>query len=114
MVRMLKTVLALTALVALAAFALAQLLLGCLGLYRIAGVGGALFGVLLWWLLGLRLPLQLGILVGAVTLWHWPWLPALLFAAPREVLKVPGWVSRLIASVRHPPPSWRGVTNAGP
>jgi hypothetical protein len=107
--RMLKLSFALTCLAALAAFAIAQLVLGCMGLAQLAGWGGAALGVLLWALLGWRLPLQIGAFAGAMSLWHWPWLPALLFAAPREVLMVPGLLARLIARLRHPPPSWRGV-----
>jgi len=103
-----KIALTLAVIVALAGFALTQFVLGCQGLAMMLGRGGAVLGVLLWLLLGLRLPLQLGALAGALSLWQWPWFPALLFAAPRELLMVPGMVARLIARLRHPPPSWRG------
>ena len=96
-------------LLALAGLALTQLVLGCVGLAQLLGVGGAVLGLLLWPLLGWRLPLQFGAFWGALTLWHWPWFPALMMGAPRELLMVPGLVSRLIARLRHPPPSWQGV-----
>ena len=102
-----KIALTLAVIVALAALALTQFVLGIRGLALLLDTGGAVLGVLLWLLLGLRLPLQLGALAGALGLWHWPWFPALLFAMPRELLMVPGLVARLIARLRHPPPSWR-------
>ena len=107
-----RIALTLTVIVALAALALTQFVLGCRGLALMLGAGGAVLGVLLWLLLGWRLPLQLGALAGALSLWHWPWFPALAFAAPRELLMVPGLVARLIARLRHPPPSWRGAAIA--
>ena len=99
-------------LLALAALALTQLVLGCMGLAQLLGVGGALLGALLWPLLGLRLPLQIGAFWGALSLWHWPWFPALMLAAPRELLMVPGLVARLIARLRHPPPVWQGAPSS--
>ena len=99
-------------LLALAGLALTRLVLGCMGLAQLLGVGGAVLGLLLWPLLGWRLPLQIGAFWGALTLWHWPWFPALMVAAPRELLMVPGLVARLIARLRHPPPKWHGVASA--
>jgi len=109
---MCKLALAMLSLVALAGFAFTQFVLGCMGLAQLLGVAGAVLGVLLWPLLGLRLPLQIGMFVGALSLWHWPWFAALLFAAPRELLMVPGLAARLIARLRHPPPSWQGTASA--
>lgn len=108
-----KVVLAIACLAALAAFAVVQVVLGCLGLAQLAGAPGALLGVAIWLLLGWRLPLQIGAFWGALSLWHWPWLAALAFAAPRELLMIPGLVSRLIARLRHPPPVWRGAPVKG-
>ena len=109
MVRMWKLFLTFGCLLALAGFAIMQLVLGCMGLARLLGPGGAVAGVLLWLLLGWRLPLKFGAFWAALTLWHWPWFPALMIGAPRELLMVPGLVSRLIARLRHPPPVWRGL-----
>ena len=104
---MLKVTLAMLVFLALVGFALLQLVMGCQGLAQLAGVVGAVLGVLAWLLLGFRLPLQIGAFFAAMTLWHWPWFPALLFAAPRQVLMLPWLVARLLARVRHPPPKWQ-------
>ena len=109
MVRMWKLFLTLGCLLALAGFMIMQLVLGCMGLAALLGPGGAGLSLLLWLLLGWRLPLKFGAFWAALTLWHWPWFPALMIGAPRELLMVPGLVSRLIARLRHPPPVWRGV-----
>jgi hypothetical protein len=114
MVRMWKLVLTFGCLLALAGLLIMQLVLGCMGLVALLGPGGAVAGVLLWLLLGWRLPLKFGAFWGALTLWHWPWFPALMIGAPRELLMVPGLVSRLIARLRHPPPVWRGVPTGAP
>jgi hypothetical protein len=50
--------------------------------------------------------LQIGAFVAAMSLWHWPWFPALLIAAPRQVLMLPWLVARLLARFRHPSPKW--------
>lgn len=104
-----KLVLTFACLLAVAGFLIVQLVLGCRGLAALFGPVGAVLGVLLWLLAGWRLPLKFGAFWGALALWHWPWFPALVLGAPRELLMIPGLVSRLIARLRHPPPVWRGV-----
>ncbi|MGH8142690.1 MAG: hypothetical protein ACREU2_09265 [Steroidobacteraceae bacterium] len=39
-------------------------------------------------------------------LWHWPWPLAIVAAAPRLVLVLPGLVTTLLARWRHPRPLW--------
>lgn len=39
-------------------------------------------------------------------LWHWPWPLAVLAAAPRLALVLPGLVTPLLAHWRHPRPLW--------
>ena len=41
-----------------------------------------------------------------VRLWHWPWPLAVVVAAPRLVLVLPGRVTTLLARFRHPRPLW--------
>ena len=108
-----KVVLAVSCLVALASLAMTQFVLGCLGLAQLSGTAGAVLGVAISLLLGWRVPLQFGALWGALSLWHWPWLAALVFAAPRELLMIPGLAARLLARFRHPPPVWRGAPVKG-
>ena len=108
-----KVVLAVSCLAALAAFAMVQVVLGYMGLAQFSGTPGAMLGVAIWLLLGWRVPLQTGAFWGALCLWRWPWFAALLFAAPRELLMIPGLVSRWIARCRHPPPVWRGAPVKG-
>ena len=51
-------------------------------------------------------PLQLAVLLGLGLVWHWPWLLALLVAAPRLLTLLPGLIAWGIARRRHPPPAW--------
>jgi hypothetical protein len=52
------------------------------------------------------LPLRIAVFFGALVLWHWPLLVALIVAAPRLVLMLPGLMSTFLASRRHPRPRW--------
>ena len=55
---------------------------------------------------GLMLPLRIAVFFGALAVWHWPVLLALIVAAPRLVLMLPGLISTFLASRRHPRPRW--------
>jgi hypothetical protein len=51
-------------------------------------------------------PLRIVAFLGALGPWHWPWFAAALLVAPRLPLLLPGLLSTLLASWRHPRPSW--------
>ena len=96
------------ALAALAAVTLLRVWLGVLGLAELIGVDWAIVVGLALLLCRLSLPLQIAIFAGALTAWHWPLLPALMVAAPRLILVLPGLISTLLAGRRHPRPRWSG------
>ncbi|HWW19474.1 MAG TPA: hypothetical protein VNZ06_01600 [Steroidobacteraceae bacterium] len=91
---------------ALAAWA-AAFAAACLsGLGLIAGIAWALLiAAALAWLRWTWL-LRLAVCVGAVAVWHWPLVLALLLAVPRAPLLLPGLVSSTLASWRHPRERW--------
>jgi hypothetical protein len=63
-------------------------------------------------LLGFILPLQIAVLFGALTAWHWPPALAVIVAAPRLILVLPGLISTFLASRRHPRARWSSVKPA--
>jgi hypothetical protein len=91
---------------ALAAFVLMRGWIGVLGLGALVGPGWAIVLVAVLLLSGLMLPLRIAVLFGALAVWHWPLLLALIVAAPRLVLMLPGLISTFLASRRHPRPRW--------
>lgn len=108
-----RIVLAVAAMIGLAVFRLGRVVLGATALWMIAGPPWsllALAALLLRW----TLPLRLGVFLGAVLLWHWPWFTGLLLAAPRPFLMLPGYVSTRLAMHRHPRPLWHPLQPAGP
>jgi hypothetical protein len=48
----------------------------------------------------------MAVFFGALALWDCPLLVALIVAAPRLVLMLPGLISTFLASRRHPRPRW--------
>jgi len=93
-------------LVTLAAFLGLRIWIGVLGLAAFIGVGWAIALALGLLLSGFLLPLRIAVVYGAVAVWHWPLLLALILAAPRLILMLPGLISTYLASRRHPRPSW--------
>ena len=91
----------------LAACSLLRLWLAVLALAVAVGTGWALVAALALLLAGLFWPLRLAVFFGALELWHWPLPAALVIAAPRLVLMLPGLVSTYLASKRHPRPRWK-------
>jgi hypothetical protein len=91
---------------ALAAFMLMRIWIGVLGLAQLVGPAWAIVLALLLLLSGFMLPLRIAIFFGALAVWHWPLLPALIVAAPRLVLMLPGLISTFLAGRRHPRPRW--------
>ena len=67
-----------------------RLWLATLGLAELIGVEWALALALGLLLMGIVLPLQIAIFCGALLVWHWPPLLALMVAAPRLLLMLPG------------------------
>jgi hypothetical protein len=99
-------------LAALAAFTLLRLWIGVLGLVQIIGVGGAVGVTVSLLLLRLIWPLQFAVFFGALTVWHWPLALAVILAAPRLILILPGLISTFLASRRHPRPRWSTIKAA--
>jgi hypothetical protein len=90
----------------LTAFAVLWLAACVTGLSLIAGLlWGVLIGAVLAWLRFSWL-LQLAVGFGAWSAWRWPMAAAVLLAAPRIVLVLPGLVSSYLANLRHPRARW--------
>ena len=53
--------------------------------------------------------LQIGAFLGALLVWRWPVVPALLLAVPRALLVLPGLISTYLASRRHPRVRWSHI-----
>jgi hypothetical protein len=85
---------------------LAWVALAAFTLQHALGLPAALAIVALAALLRLAWPLQLAVMLGAWLLWHWPWPLALLLAAPRLLLILPGLIAWWLARHRHPPAVW--------
>jgi hypothetical protein len=98
-------------LAALAAFSLLRIWIGVLGLAELIGIDWAIVLALALLLLRLKLPLQIAVFFGALAVWHWP-VVAVILAAPRLILVLPGLISTLLASTRHPRPRWRSFDAA--
>jgi hypothetical protein len=93
-------------LAALAAFTLLRVWLAVLGVAELIGIAWAVVVTLALLLAGLKLPVRIAVFFGALAVWHWPALLALIIAAPRLVLMVPGLISTFLARRRHPRPRW--------
>jgi hypothetical protein len=93
-------------LVGLAACTLLRLWLAVLALAVAVGTAWAIVATLALLLAGLLWPLRMAVFFGALVLWHWPLPAALVIAAPRLVLMLPGLIATLLASKRHPRPRW--------
>jgi hypothetical protein len=93
-------------LAALAVFGLTRAWIGVLGLAQVTGVDWAIVISAALLLCGFRLPLRIAVFFGALTVWHWPLVLAVIVAAPRLILMLPGLMSTFLASRRHPRPRW--------
>jgi hypothetical protein len=93
----------------LAAVSALRLWLATLGLAQLIGVDWAIALALGLLLTGTVLPLQIAVFFGALLVWHWPALLALMVAAPRLILMLPGLISTFLAGRRHPRPRWSSV-----
>jgi hypothetical protein len=96
----------------LLAFTTLRAWLAVLGLAEFVGTDWAIALVVVMALCRLMLPLQIAVLVGALAAWHWPLLLALIVAAPRLVLVLPGLISTFLAARRHPQPRWSSPPSA--
>jgi len=90
----------------LAAFGVLRVWIAVLGLASVIGVVWAIAVAVGLLLFGFMLPLQIAIFFGAMTVWHWPVLLAIIVAAPRLILVLPGLISTFLANRRHPRPRW--------
>jgi hypothetical protein len=93
-------------LAALAAITVLRVWIGVRGLAQIFGVDWAMVVAIALLALGFILPLQIAVFFGALTVWHWPVALAVIVAAPRLILVLPGLISTFLASRRHPRPRW--------
>jgi hypothetical protein len=93
-------------LLALAGFTVLRLWIAVLGLAQGIGVVWAVVLALALLLSGWLLPLQIAVFLGALMVWHWPLPLALVVAAPRLILVLPGLISTFLASKRHPRARW--------
>jgi hypothetical protein len=96
-------------LAARAAFTLLRVWIGVLGLAQIIGVGWAIAVAVSLLLLGLIWPLQIAVFFGALAVWHWSLALAVIVAAPRLILILPGLISTFLGSRRHPRPRWSSL-----
>ena len=106
---MAKALTAAAVLTAVAVFRLGQVALGTIGLWQLLGPVWAAAGLASLVLWRFTIPLRIGVVLAAVYLWALPWLAALLLAAPRVPLMLPGLISTALARLRHPRPVWRGI-----
>jgi hypothetical protein len=81
-------------------------------LWQLLGPVWAVAGLAALILLRFTLPVRIGVVLAAVYLWSLPWIAALLLAAPRILLMLPGLISTALARLRHPRPVWRGIDSA--
>jgi hypothetical protein len=101
-----KVLVRIVGLAALAAFMLLRAWLGVLALAQLVGLAWAVVLAVALLLSGFMLPLRIAVFFGALALWHWPLPVALIVAAPRLFLMLPGLISTFLASRRHPRPRW--------
>ena len=102
-----RMLLAAAALFGVAVFRIARAVLGVAGLWVDLGPVWAVAGAVALLLFRSSLALRAGAVLGAVTLLGWPWIAALVLAAPRAFLVLPGLLSTGLARWRHPRPVWR-------
>ena len=107
-----KILIRIVLLATLAAFSLLRVWIGVLGLAQVIGVDWAIVVAVGLLLSGFILPLQIAVFFGAQTVWHWPLLLAIIVAAPRLILVLPGLISTFLASRRHPRPRWSSFNPA--
>jgi hypothetical protein len=107
-----KPVIAIIAVSALIAIRVARLVIGTIGLHYALGIVGAIIGVASVLLFRFTWFIRCGAFLALISLWHWPWFAALLFAAPRIILMIPGLAATARAKWRHPRPLWRGVPSS--
>jgi hypothetical protein len=104
--RQVKLLIRVVGVLVLAAYAATWVAACIAGLRPLGGLGCAVIiaCALLWlrftWLL------QGAVCVGAIAIWHWPWIWAVLLAVPRAVLVLPGLLSTTLARWRHPRARW--------
>jgi hypothetical protein len=96
----------------LAAVSALRLWLATLGIAQLIGVEWAIVLAVGLLLTGIVWPLQIAVFCGALLAWHWPPLLALIVAAPRLILMLPGLISTFLAARRHPRPRWSSVKPA--
>ena len=101
-----KVLLRVALLALLAGLSVLRLWLATLGLAQLIGVDWAIALALGLLLTGILWPLQIAVFCGALLVWHWPPLLALIVAAPRLLLMLPGLISTFLAARRHPRPRW--------
>ena len=87
-------------------YRLARCVLAGLALASLIAPSLAAIAVLLCVALGLQWALRLLAAYALWRLWHWPIWAAVLAAAPRLVLMLPGVITIWVARLRHPRAHW--------
>jgi hypothetical protein len=108
-----KTLLAIAAFAGLAVFRLGRFALGALGLWVVLGPPWAVLGVAALLVCRISAPIRIGAFLGATSLLGWPWVIALVLAAPRLWLVLPGLIATLLGRLRHPRPLWHVDVETG-
>ncbi|CAM4092108.1 hypothetical protein BOTU111921_11320 [Bordetella tumbae] len=85
---------------AFTAYGIAQLVAGYIGIEYHLGVGWAWAALTVGLVFRFTLPVTIGAFFGAMDVWHWHWVMALVFAAPGLALIVPGVIAAVIGSFR--------------
>ncbi|HWG78059.1 MAG TPA: hypothetical protein VN660_14875 [Steroidobacteraceae bacterium] len=97
-------------LLALWLYRLGRCVLAGIGLASLVGPLAAAILVLFCAALELQWALRLLAAFALWRLWHWPVWAAVLAAAPRLVLILPGLITTGLARWRHPRPRWSATT----
>ena len=85
------------------AYGLAQIYAGWIGIEHHWGAGWAIAAVVAAFVFGFSAPLSVGSFFGAMNVWGWHWLGALLFAAPGlafMALMIPGALASVMGNLR--------------
>jgi hypothetical protein len=90
----------------LVAYRLGRCWLALLGLAALVGNAWAAALIVLAAATACHWLLRAAAFFALLRLWHWPWPLALVAAAPRLLLVLPGLITTLLARMRHPRPLW--------
>jgi hypothetical protein len=108
----LRMLTAVAALIGIVLFRAGRVALSVAYLWMDVGPVWAVAAVAALLLLRFSVPIRAGVFLGAINLLHWPWIAALILAAPRLFTILPGLLASQIARWRHPRPLWPSPAEA--